>query len=215
VSRVRNDAKLWVCPCTHRSPTGLVPGPKAGCRRLAYKRWGRGKGVCATTLRTAPRPQALRRYRARTRTWSMTDWVPGARLLASRDAGLPPAPRLPGSRHGLTMNERCLAVNHGQPGVLLTLFAVRSRRHSYHSQADNVSPTPVTRSRMPAAVRFAQLPRHVAMPKAWGRTSEPTSAQHVMGHTPMHWTRTRMKPGVAQIRTPPMLRRSTGPTLGG
>jgi hypothetical protein len=38
---------------------------------------------------------------------------------------------------GLTMSERCLAVNHGQPGLLLTLFAVRSRRHSYHSQADS------------------------------------------------------------------------------
>jgi hypothetical protein len=35
------------------------------------------------------------------------------------------------------MSERCLAVNHGQIGVLLTLFAVRSRRHSYHSQADS------------------------------------------------------------------------------
>jgi len=44
------------------------------------------------------------------------------------------------------MSERCLAVNHGQPGVLLTLFAVRSRRHSYHSQADSAGSIPVTRS---------------------------------------------------------------------
>jgi len=45
------------------------------------------------------------------------------------------------------MSERCLAVNHGQPGVLLTLFAVRSRRHSYHSQADSAGSIPVTRSK--------------------------------------------------------------------
>ena len=44
------------------------------------------------------------------------------------------------------MSERCLAVNHGQPGLLLTLFAVRSRRHSYHSQADSAGSIPVTRS---------------------------------------------------------------------
>src|ERR1035437_9338141 len=44
------------------------------------------------------------------------------------------------------MSERCLAVNHGQPGVLLTLFAVRSRMHSYHSQADSAGSIPVTRS---------------------------------------------------------------------
>jgi hypothetical protein len=46
---------------------------------------------------------------------------------------------------GLTMSERCLAVNHGHSGVLLTLFAVRSRRHSYHSQADSAGSIPVTR----------------------------------------------------------------------
>jgi len=45
------------------------------------------------------------------------------------------------------MSERCLAVNHGQPGVLLTLFAVRSRRHSYHSQANSAGSIPVTRSK--------------------------------------------------------------------
>jgi hypothetical protein len=46
---------------------------------------------------------------------------------------------------GLTMNERCLTVNHGQTGVLLTMFAVRSRRHSCHSQADSAGSIPVTR----------------------------------------------------------------------
>ena len=76
---------------------------------LAYKRWGRGGGVRAATFRTAPRPQALRQYRARTRAGSMTD-------------------------------------SHGQIGMLLTLSAVRSRRHSYHSQADSAGSIPVTRS---------------------------------------------------------------------
>jgi hypothetical protein len=38
-----------------------------------YRRLGRGRGVGAATFRTAPRPQAPRRYRASTRTWSMTN----------------------------------------------------------------------------------------------------------------------------------------------
>jgi hypothetical protein len=82
---------------------------------------------------------------SRTRTGSMTDWALGARLLASRDSGLPPAPRLPRSRLTLrrrTISERALTDSHGQTGTLLTLFAVRSRRHSYHSQADSAVPIP-------------------------------------------------------------------------
>jgi hypothetical protein len=62
--------------------------------------------VRAATLRTAPRPQALRMCRTRTRTGTMTDSAPGARLLASRDAGLPPAPRLPRSRLTPRVGER-------------------------------------------------------------------------------------------------------------
>jgi hypothetical protein len=61
-------------------------------------------------------------------------------LLAPRDAGLPPAPRLPGSRltwRGLTISERSLAGTHGQIGAALTLSAVRSGGHSFHSQADS------------------------------------------------------------------------------
>src|SRR5450759_3543330 len=45
------------------------------------------------------------------------------------------------------MNERSLTDSHGQAGVLLTLSAVRSRRHSYHSQADSAGSIPVTRSK--------------------------------------------------------------------
>ena len=37
--------------------------------------------------------------------------------------------------------------SHGQPGLLLTLSSVRSRRHSYHSQADSAGSIPVTRSK--------------------------------------------------------------------
>ena len=57
-----------------------------------------GEGVSAATFRMAPRPQALRRCQARTRTGFMADWVSGARLLTSNDAGLRPAARLPRSR---------------------------------------------------------------------------------------------------------------------
>jgi hypothetical protein len=67
-----------------------------GSRRLTSA--GDKGGVGAATFRAAPRPPALRRHRVRTRTGSMMDWVPGARLLASRDAGLLPVPRLPRSR---------------------------------------------------------------------------------------------------------------------
>ena len=53
--------------------------------------------------------------------------------------------------HGLpsrrrTMSERSMTDSHGQPGILLTLSSVRSRRHSYHSQADSAGSIPVTRS---------------------------------------------------------------------
>jgi hypothetical protein len=105
-----------------------------------------GKGFAPPRCARPPGPKLRDGTGARTRAGSMTEWVPGARLVAARDAGLLPAPRLPRSRHGLTMSERCLAVNHGQPGVLLTLSAVRSRRHSYHSQADSAGSIPVTRS---------------------------------------------------------------------
>jgi hypothetical protein len=44
------------------------------------------------------------------------------------------------------MSERSLTDSHGQLGILLTLSAVRSRRHSYHSQADSAGSLPVTRS---------------------------------------------------------------------
>src|ERR1035437_7647347 len=54
--------------------------------------------------------------------------------------------------HGLpsrrrTMSERSMTDSHGQPGILLTLSSVRSRRHSYHSQADSAGSIPVTRSK--------------------------------------------------------------------
>jgi len=77
----------------------------------------------------------------------MTGWVSGARLPISRDAGLPPAPRLPRSwltSRRRTISERSLTDNQGQIGMLLTLSAVRSRRHSYHSQADTAGSIPVT-----------------------------------------------------------------------
>ena len=50
--------------------------------------------------------------------------------------------------HGLpsrrrTMSERSMTDSHGQPGILLTLSSVRSRRHSYHSQADSPDSIPV------------------------------------------------------------------------
>jgi hypothetical protein len=48
---------------------------------------------------------------------------------------------------GRATSERSLADSHGQIGILLTLFAVRSRRHSYHSQADRAGSIPVTRSK--------------------------------------------------------------------
>jgi len=48
--------------------------------------------------------------------------------------------------HGRTISERSLTDSHGQSGMLLTLSAVRSRRHSYHSQADSAGSIPVTRS---------------------------------------------------------------------
>ena len=40
------------------------------------------------------------------------------------------------------MSERSLTDSQGQIGALLTLSAVSSRRHSYHSQADSPQPTP-------------------------------------------------------------------------
>jgi len=45
------------------------------------------------------------------------------------------------------MSERSMTDSHGQPGILLTLSSVRSRRHSYHSQADSAGSIPVTRSK--------------------------------------------------------------------
>jgi hypothetical protein len=72
-----------------------------------FKALGTRGGVGEATFRMAPRPPVLRRTRARTRTGSMTDWVSGARLFASRDAGLPPAPSLPRSRRTLAwMNDQ-------------------------------------------------------------------------------------------------------------
>jgi hypothetical protein len=75
----------------------------------------RGEGIRAATLYTAPRTQALRPWRVRTRTGPMTDWVSGARFLASRDAGLPPAPRLPRSRLTLAPANDQPTIPGGQP----------------------------------------------------------------------------------------------------
>src|SRR5665647_2857993 len=44
------------------------------------------------------------------------------------------------------MSERSLTDSHGQIGMLLTLSAVRSRRHGYHSQAHSAGSIPVTSS---------------------------------------------------------------------
>jgi hypothetical protein len=38
------------------------------------KRWGRGGGVDAATIRTAPRPHALGEHKMRTRNFSMAWW---------------------------------------------------------------------------------------------------------------------------------------------
>ena len=79
----------------------------------------------------------------------MPGWVSGARLPASRDAGLLPARRLLPSRltlGGLAIDGRSLAGTHGQIRVALPLSAVRSGGLSYHSQADSAGSIPVTRS---------------------------------------------------------------------
>lgn len=67
-----------------------------------------GDEVRAAAFRMPPRPQALRRHRARTRTVSMTNWGTWNAIspLQSRDAGLPPARRLPRSRLPLAWGER-------------------------------------------------------------------------------------------------------------
>ena len=61
------------------------------------KRCGRGGGVRAATLRTAPRPSALTTHRARTRTVSKVGADMGVKP-RPRDAGPPPAGRHPRSR---------------------------------------------------------------------------------------------------------------------
>jgi hypothetical protein len=72
--------------------------PDTRSRLPAYKRLGTRGKVRAAAFRVAPRPQALTRSAARTRTKSMAGWVSGVRPLASRDAGLQPAARLARSR---------------------------------------------------------------------------------------------------------------------
>ena len=87
--------------------------------------------------------------------------------------------------HGLpsrrrTMSERSMTDSHGQPGILLTLSSVRSRRHSYHSQADSTGSIPVTppHANPVAAVVDSQtsLFRH---PSVWApfRTAERSVGQ--------------------------------------
>jgi hypothetical protein len=53
--------------------------------------------------------------------------------------------RLPTFTADPLISERSLTNSHGQKGMLLTLSAVRSGRHSYHSQAESAGSTPVTR----------------------------------------------------------------------
>jgi len=107
------------------------------------------------------------------------------------------------------MSERCLAVNHGQPGVLLTLFAVRSRRHSYHSQADSAGSIPVTRSTREKRCRTSKSdarpsPRddvrcHLNCPSNQlptvraGRSSPPTCCRNLAGPSKSR----RLTPGAA------------------
>ena len=86
---VRNR-KWLICPDTPSLASRLTSS------------WGRGEGGAQPSFARPPRPPTLNWVQARTRTGSMTDWVSGARLLASRDAGLLPAPRLPRSRLTLT-----------------------------------------------------------------------------------------------------------------
>jgi hypothetical protein len=107
-----------------------------------------GKRMAAYRRRGGIRQAALAGLVGRRECW-LSQVERTSVQLTTRDAGPPPALRLPRSRLTLswrTMSKRSLADSHGQSGILLTLMPVRSRRHSYHSQADSAGSIPVTRS---------------------------------------------------------------------
>lgn len=72
--------------------------PSGRIHAMPLPRLGRGEEVGAATFRMAPRPSARTRYRTRTRAVNMARQASGVPLLASREAGLLPAPRLQRSR---------------------------------------------------------------------------------------------------------------------
>src|ERR1035437_5200332 len=98
-----------------------------------------------------PRPTALSKVRGqnphRVRdglgTWSAI--APPLGMLGYHQPRDPHVHGLPSRRR--RMSERSMTDNHDQTGTLLTLSSVRSRRHSYHSQADSAGSIPVIRSK--------------------------------------------------------------------
>jgi hypothetical protein len=131
--------------CTQEVSGSIPRDSLAGLTRAGDE----GDGVGAATFRMAPRPPPLRIHRSRTRTLSMACkiWNAAARLQRCWATTSPETPTFtanPGV--GLTINERSLAGTHGHIRAALTLSAVRSRRHSYHSQADSPFSITVTRS---------------------------------------------------------------------
>jgi hypothetical protein len=102
-----------------RAPSCTTHGMTERAPRLAYKRWGRGGGGRAAAFRTPPGPSALGRAGLEP---AMCPWRAGSGVqpLASKDAGLRPAPRLPCSRRGFaSMNDprRTTTVQQGSCGL--------------------------------------------------------------------------------------------------